>query len=190
VDIEGFTPEGVRENFYVTASRMVPYKRIDLIVEAFAAMPERELVVIGAGPEDKRIRAKSGPNVRFLGPQAFTGLRDHLRRARAFVFAAEEDFGIAPLEAQACGTPVIAFGKGGVRETVIDLDDPHPTGVFFEEHTVESLVAAVASFEREQHRISPVACRANAARFRAERFRTEFRAYVDGAVARWRAGTT
>jgi glycosyltransferase involved in cell wall biosynthesis len=187
VDVEGFTPQGARENFYVTASRMVPYKRIDLIVDAFAAMPERELVVIGDGPEGKRIRAKSAPNVRFLGQQAFAELRDHLCRARAFVFAAEEDFGIAPLEAQACGTPVIAFGKGGVRETVLGLDDPHPTGVFFEQQTVASLVAALERFDREGHRITPDHCRANAARFSAERFRAELRAYVDGAVARWRA---
>ena len=190
VDVEGFTPQGSRENFYVTASRMVPYKRIDLIVDAFAAMPERELVVIGDGPEGKRIRAKSAPNVRFLGQQGFAELRDHLRRARAFVFAAEEDFGIAPLEAQACGTPVIAFGKGGVRETILGLDDPHPTGVFFEQQTVASLVAALECFDREGHRITPDHCRANATRFSAERFRTEFHAYVDGAVAQWRASTT
>jgi len=179
VDVEGFTPQGARENFYVTASRMVPYKRIDLIVEAFAAMPERQLVVIGDGPEGKRIRARSAPNVRFLGQQTFTGLRDHLRRARAFVFAAEEDFGIAPLEAQACGTPVIAFGKGGVRETVLGLEDPHPTGVFFEEQTVASVVDALARFDREGHRITPDSCRANALRFSPDRFRREFRRYVE-----------
>jgi glycosyltransferase involved in cell wall biosynthesis len=190
VDVEGFTPQGARENFYVTASRMVPYKRIDLIVDAFAAMPEQQLVVIGDGPEAKRLRAKRAPNVRFLGQQGFTELRDHLRRARAFVFAAEEDFGIAPLEAQACGTPVIAFGRGGARETIQDIDAPQPTGLMFEEQTVPSLVAAVGRFERERHRISPIACRTNAARFNAERFRTEFRAYVDGAVARFRGSLT
>ena len=112
VDVERFTPGGPHEDFYVTASRMVPYKRMNLIVDAFTAMPERQLVVIGDGPEAKRIRAGAGSNVRFLGHQPFEVLRDHLRRARAFVFAAEEDFGIAPLEAQACGTPVIAYGKG------------------------------------------------------------------------------
>ena len=179
VDVEGFTPQGPRENFYVTASRMVPYKRIDLIVEAFAAMPERQLVVIGDGPEARRLRAKGAPNVRFLGQQGFTELRDHLRRARAFVFAAEEDFGIAPLEAQACGTPVIAFGKGGVRETVLGLDDPHPTGVFFEEPTVASIVAALARFDGDGHRITPDSCRTNALRFSPDRFRREFRGYVE-----------
>lgn len=188
VDIEGFTPEGARENFYMTASRMVPYKRIDLIVEAFAAMPGRQLVVIGDGPEGKRIRAKSAPNVRLLEQQTFTGLRDYLRRARAFVFAAEEDFGIAPLEAQACGTPVIAFGKGGVRETILGLAEPTPTGVFFEEQTTASIVEAVERFEREEHRITAAACRTNALRFSVERFQKQFRSYVDDQVREWQAG--
>jgi len=188
VDVEGFTPDGVRENFYVTASRMVPYKRIDLIVEAFAAMPGRELVVIGDGPESNRIRSKSAPNVRFLGLQTFTGLRDYLRRGRAFVFAAEEDFGIAPLEAQACGTPVIAFGKGGALETIAGLDDPIPTGVFFEQQTVSSISEAVERFEQEGGRITGDACRTNALRFAPDRFRREFRGYVDDQLRRFRAG--
>jgi glycosyltransferase involved in cell wall biosynthesis len=158
---------------------MVPYKRIDLIVEAFASMPERQLVVIGDGPESRRIRAKGAPNVRFLGQQPFAVLRDHLRQARAFVFAAEEDFGIAPLEAQACGTPVIAFGKGGIRETILGLDDPHATGIFFEEQTVASVVDALSRFDREEHRITPDSCRANALRFSSDRFRREFRSYVE-----------
>jgi len=187
VDIDAFTPEGPRENFYVTASRMVPYKRIDLIVEAFAAMPERQLVVIGDGPEARRIRARSAPNVRFLGQQAPTGLRDHLRRARAFVFAAEEDFGIAPLEAQACGTPVIAFGKGGALETVVGLEGAEPSGVFFAEQSVSSIREAVERFEQEAGRITADACRANALRFGPDRFRKEFRSYVDDQLARFRA---
>lgn len=182
VDVERLTPGGSREDFYITASRMVPYKRIDLIVEAFAAMPGRQLVVIGDGPECKRIRAKSAPNVRLLGRQTFARLRDHLQRARAFVFAAEEDFGIAPLEAQACGTPVIAFGKGGALETIAGLDDPTPTGVFFEQQTVRSVSEAVERFEREADRITVDACRANALRFAPDRFRREFRSYVDEAL--------
>ena len=188
VDVDTFTPQGARENFYVTASRMVPYKRIDLIVEAFAAMPERQLVVIGDGPEGKRIRSKSAPNVRFLGQQTFTGLRDQLRRARAFVFAAQEDFGIAPLEAQACGTPVIAFGKGGALETIAGLDDPTPTGVFFGQQTVQSISEAVERFEQEAERITVDACRANALRFAPDRFRREFRSYVDDQLSRFHAG--
>jgi glycosyltransferase involved in cell wall biosynthesis len=173
VDVERFTPDGARDDFYVTASRLVPYKRIDLIVEAFAAMPSRHLVVIGDGPELKRIRQRAGPNVRLLGRQPFEVLRDHLRKARAFVFAAEEDFGIAPLEAQACGTPVIAYGKGGVLETLNGLGSPAPTGVFFPEQTTSSIIGAVEQFEREGAKINPLACRENALRFAPERFRRE-----------------
>jgi glycosyltransferase involved in cell wall biosynthesis len=179
VDVEGFTPDGDRDDFYVTASRMVPYKRIDLIVEAFAGMPGRRLVVIGDGPESSRIRTKAGPNVLFLGEQPFPVLRDHLRRARAFIFAAEEDFGIAPLEAQACGTPVIAYGRGGVLETIRGLDTPEPTGIYFREQTTTSLIGAVEEFERIQMPITPAACRRNALRFSPERFRREFSEYVE-----------
>ncbi len=189
VDVAAFTPAGPREDFYITASRMVPYKRIDLIVKAFSAMPERELLVIGDGPEAARIRANAGPNVRFLGRQPFEVLRDHLRRARAFVFAAEEDFGIAPLEAQACGTPVIAYGKGGVLETVRGLDAAAPTGVYFEGQSVASVLSAVETFERESTRITPDACRANALRFAPERFRRELREYADDQLQRYRSGT-
>jgi glycosyltransferase involved in cell wall biosynthesis len=182
VDVDDFTPGGVRENFYVTASRMVPYKRIDLVVEAFATMPHRRLIVIGDGPEARRIRSKGAPNIEFLGQQPFEVLRDRLRRARAFVFAAEEDFGIAPVEAQACGTPVLASGKGGVLETVRGLGESAPTGVFFPEQTIASLVDAVECFEREGGQIEPDACRRNAERFSPERFRNEFRAFVNRRV--------
>ena len=184
VDVEGFTPEGPREDFYVTASRMVPYKRIDLLVRSFAAMPTRQLVVIGDGPEAGRIRAHAAPNVRFLGEQPFAALRDHLRRARAFVFAAEEDFGIAPLEAQACGAPVVAFGRGGAVETIRGLEDHEPTGVFFPEQSEASVIAAVELFEREQKRITAGACRNNAMRFAPDRFRRELRNHVEEQLSR------
>ena len=163
---------------YVTVSRFVPYKRIDLIVEAFRLLPARELVVIGDGPERARVQAVAGPNVRLLGrlPDA---LRDErLATARAFLFAAEEDFGIAPLEAQACGTPVIALGRGGALETIRGLDDATPTGVLFSEQTPEAIAAGVREFEANDHRITERACRDNAARFSAERFRREFGAFV------------
>ena len=180
VDVEAFTEGSAKEDYYVTASRMVPYKRMDLIVEAFAAMPQRTLVVIGDGPEAAKIRAKAGPNVQLLGRQPLPVLRDHLQRAKAFVFAAEEDFGIAPLEAQACGTPVLAYDKGGVRETIQGLDHPAPTGVFFDQQTVAALVGAVDRFENEGARITPGACRANAVRFEPARFRRELRDFVAG----------
>jgi glycosyltransferase involved in cell wall biosynthesis len=178
VDVDAFTPADSREDFYVTASRMVPYKRIELIAAAFAGMPNHRLVVIGDGPERPRIQARGGPNVQFLGHQPFPVLRDHLRRARAFVFAAEEDFGIAPLEAQACGTPVIAYGRGGVLETILGLDASQPTGVLFEEQSPEAIRSAVATFERESQRFTTEACRANALRFHPARFRQELEEYV------------
>ena len=184
VDVERFTPEGPRENFYVTASRMVPYKRIDLLVRSFAALPARQLVVIGDGPEARRIRAHAAPNVRFLGEQPFAVLRDQLRRAHAFVFAAEEDFGIAPLEAQACGTPVIAFGRGGALETIRGLEGSDPTGVFFQQQTESSVIEAVELFEREERRITAGACRSNAMRFAPDRFQRDFRDHVEEEMSR------
>jgi glycosyltransferase involved in cell wall biosynthesis len=179
VDVDAFTPGGTRGDYYVTASRMVPYKRMDLIVEAFAAMPARRLVVVGDGPEAARIRQKGASNIEFMGQQPFSVLRDQLRSARAFVFAAEEDFGIAPLEAQACGTPVIAYGKGGVLETISGLESTQPTGVFYDRQSVESIVRAIETYEGNASRITAEACRQNASRFSPERFRRELREYVE-----------
>ena len=159
-------------------SRLVPYKRVDLIVAAFRLLPDRQLVVIGDGPERARIETVAGPNVRLLG-RAPDGMRDQwLSGARAFVFAAEEDFGIAPLEAQARGTPVIAYGRGGALETIRGLDAAAPTGVLFAEQTPEAIAAGVREYEAHAQRITANACRENAARFSAHRFRGEFAAFV------------
>lgn len=181
VDVDGFATAGGKDDFYVTASRLVPYKRVDLVVQAFAGMRGRRLVVIGGGPEEARIRAAAPPNVTVLGQQPIDVLRDHLQRARAFVFAAEEDFGIAPVEAQACGTPVIAFGRGGACETVRGLDAPAPTGLLFAEQSAAAIRDAVAEFERSESRITRHACRTNALRFAPERFREELLAFVRAA---------
>lgn len=172
VDVEGFTLCETKENFYLTASRMVPYKRMDVIVEAFAQMPDKQLVVIGDGPEMAKVRAIATPNIQLLGYQPFQVLRDHMRRAKAFVFAAEEDFGIIPLEAQACGTPVIAYGRGGSAETILD----GLTGLFFAEQSVEAVRGAVLQFEQGTY--SPKECRKNAERFSAARFREAFSGLV------------
>lgn len=181
VDIDAFTLSSTKEDFYLTASRMVPYKRIDIIVEAFASMPEKQLIVIGNGPDFEKIRAKATPNVRLMGYQPFSVLLDHMQRAKAFVFAAEEDFGIAPVEAQACGTPVIAYGKGGALETIRGLEaGDEVTGVFFKEQTVHSLREAVNLFETIQ--IDSAQCRKNAERFSVARFRTQYMNAVDAAV--------
>jgi glycosyltransferase involved in cell wall biosynthesis len=168
----------VRGPAYVTVSRFVPYKRVDLVVEAFRLLPDRELVVIGDGPERARVEAAAGPNVKLLGRAPDTERDWWLTAARAFVFAAEEDFGIAPLEAQARGTPVIAYGRGGALEMIRGLDAETPTGVLFPEQTAEAIAAGVRAYEANAHRITATACRENAARFSADRFRGEFAAFV------------
>ena len=183
VNVDEFELCTHKEDFYLTASRMVPYKRIDLIVEAFSATPHRKLIVIGDGPEMAAIRAKAGPNVTILGYQPIGVLKSYLQRARAFVFAAEEDFGIVTLEAQACGTPVIAFGKGGSLETVVPVGDAHPTGIYFGSQTVVSMLDAIDRFERQHEQITPAACRANAERFSAAVFRRAFMAEVTRTIA-------
>jgi glycosyltransferase involved in cell wall biosynthesis len=174
VDVAAFEVCAHKEDFYLAASRLVPYKKLLLIVQAFASMPDKNLVIIGDGPDMAKVKSLAGLNVTVMGYQPFAVLKDHMQRAKAFVFAAEEDFGIAPLEAQACGTPVIAFGKGGSLETIRGLQHPQPTGVFFEEQSPQAIVAAVALFEQHAAQITPQACRDNAMRFAPERFRREF----------------
>jgi glycosyltransferase involved in cell wall biosynthesis len=179
VDTEFFQPASeTREDYYLTASRLVPYKCTRLIIEAFAQLPGRRLLVIGDGPEFARLKSLATPNVSMLGQQPDCVVREHMQRARAFVFAAQEDFGIAPVEAQACGTPVIAYGRGGVTESVVE----GKSGIFFPEQTVESLLAAILQFERRLTRFSAAEIRANALRFSAERFRQQFRACVEEQV--------
>jgi glycosyltransferase involved in cell wall biosynthesis len=179
VDTEFFHPvEGEREDYYLAVSRLVPYKCTRLIIEAFAQLPERRLVVIGDGPELKWLKAAAGPNVQMLGYQPRVVVREYMQRARAFVFAALEDFGIVPVEAQACGTPVIAYGKGGVTESLVE----GKSGVFFQEQTTESLLNAIQQFERRLGRFSAADIRANALRFSAERFKQQFRACVEAQI--------
>lgn len=197
VDINAFPLCEKKDDYYLTASRMVPYKRVELIVEAFSRMPDRHLVVIGDGSDFEKVKAKAGRNVSLLGYQKFDVMRTYMQRAKAFVFAAEEDFGITPVEAQACGTPVIAFGRGGVLESVqgrpsgafssghgglatgsVNADASDHTGVFFYEQSASAICEAVNVFERERERFTPLNCRNNALRFNPERFRAEFKAFV------------
>ncbi|WP_028202101.1 glycosyltransferase family 4 protein [Paraburkholderia nodosa] len=182
VDVERFELGKHHEDFYLIASRMVPYKRIPLIVEAFAAMPSRRLVVIGDGADFARVKGCATSNVALLGYQPDEVLVDYMQRARAFVVAAEEDFGISVVEAQACGTPVIALGRGGSREIVVDSPDPERgTGLFFSEQSVASIVDAVERFERLPALKAEV-CRRNAMRFTQERFKQEFLSVVERAM--------
>ncbi|HCW3117648.1 TPA: glycosyltransferase family 4 protein [Enterobacter roggenkampii] len=187
VDVENFEVNNEKQDYYFTASRMVPYKRIDLIVEAFSQMPDKKLIVIGDGPEMKKIQSKVKDNITLLGYQPFSVLKEHMQNAKAFVFAAEEDFGIIPVEAQACGTPVIAFGKGGALETVRPVGIENPTGIFFKQQTVTSLQDAIDEFEKTQSLFTPNACRENAERFSRARFDQEFRNFVE---EKWSLFTT
>jgi glycosyltransferase involved in cell wall biosynthesis len=178
VDVGTFDLNAKKEDFYLTASRMVPYKKIDLIVDTFSKLPEKKLVVIGDGPDFDKVRQDAGPNITFLGFQPTDVLKDHMQRARAFVFAAEEDFGIMPLEAQSCGTPVIAFGKGGALETVVD----GVTGVFFYNQTNVDLMAAVKAFEDLHDYFDSQVIRKQALKFSREQFRKTFGAFMEHAI--------
>lgn len=191
VDTSAFAMGGLKKEFYLTASRLVPYKRIDLIVQAFSAMPDRQLIVIGDGPDYEKIRKIAPPNVTLLGHQPQAILLEHLQSAKAFLFAAEEDFGIAPIEAQACGTPVIAYGKGGARESIVGLASEHrQTGVFFDHQTVDALCKAVHDFESLSTPIEPLDCRHNAMRFSEEQFREHFVRCVEQAIGQFDASST
>jgi len=182
VDLTRFTPLAEKKNFYLTASRLVPYKRVDLIVKAFSEMPDKELIVIGDGPEFNKIKKLAGKNIRMLGYQSDNVLISYMQRASAFVFAAEEDFGLVPVEAQACGTPVIAYGKGGVLETVSDLSSEKPTGVFYKEQTVAAICDAVQVFEENAGKFMQENCVGNAARFSTGAFREKIMGLVGGSV--------
>jgi glycosyltransferase involved in cell wall biosynthesis len=177
-----------RESVYVTVSQLVPYKRVDLIAEAFRSLPERELLVIGEGPERARIEAMVPANVRLLGRLPDVERDRVVASARAFVFAAQEDFGIAPVEAQALGTPVIAYRAGGASETICGLETVAPTGVLYGSQSAVAIAAAVREFERHEARITPRACRENALRFSPERFRRELSDFVAGCLASRGAG--
>lgn len=163
-----------KEDFYVTASRFVSYKKIDLIVEAFSLMPNRKLIVIGDGPDLEKIKSKAKSNIDILGTQSNDRLKGYLQKARAFIFAAIEDFGILPVEAQSCGTPVIAIGKGAVRETVKE----NITGLFFPEQTVMAIVDALNLFEAKQDQYYPELIRQHALQFNHKRFQQEYSHWI------------
>lgn len=177
VDVDAFPLCEVKEDFYFTASRLVPYKRLALIAEAFAMMPEKKLVIIGDGPERSKVEkiAALSNNVEYLGYQDYKVLKEHMMKAKAFIFAAEEDFGIVPLEAQACGTPVIAFGKGGSLDTVIDKK----TGIYFYQQTTDSIIEAVSEFEKNRDLLLDASgIRAHAMNFSTAVFKVNFKRFV------------
>jgi glycosyltransferase involved in cell wall biosynthesis len=170
VDTERFRPSGIRGKDYFTASRFVPYKRIDILVDAFRSLPGRRLRIAGTGPQLGQIRAGAPANVEFLGHISGPQVVSRMKSARAFLFAAEEDFGIVTAEAQACGIPVICYGSGGARDIVLDGE----TGLFFQEQTPASVAAAVRRFEDQEGSFDPFRIRMNAERFSAAAFREGF----------------
>jgi glycosyltransferase involved in cell wall biosynthesis len=174
IDTALFVPGDRKEDFYLTVSRLEAYKRVDLLVEAFAAIPERRLVVIGDGPEMKRLRSAAPRNVSFPGRLATPDVRKYMQRARAFLFAGIEDFGIVMAEAQACGTPVIAFEDGGA----VDIVRAGVTGLLFREQTPGALTESIRRFERGVEAYSQSGCRENALRFDRKVFRQRFEAFV------------
>jgi glycosyltransferase involved in cell wall biosynthesis len=175
VEVDDFAIEpGPRDNFYFTCSRLVPYKKVQLIVRAFALMHNRKLVVIGTGPLYEQIKAEAASNVSVLGFQPFPVLLEHMQKARCFLFASEEDFGIAPLEAQACGTPVVAFGKGGARDTVVD----GVTGLFFWQQSPQAICEAVERFESVENSFDPDRIREHSMNFSTASFKKKFSGYV------------
>ncbi len=173
VNTESFIQHDIKDEFYLTASRHVPYKKIDLIVKAFNEMPDKRLIVAGDGPETQKIKEIAGKNIEIIGYQREDKLKQLMQNSKAFVFSALEDFGIMPLEAQACGTPVIALNKGGTAETIIDISKKNPTGVLFENQEIKDIVGAIETFEKHQDLISPDNCNMNAKKFSPKRFRSE-----------------
>tara|TARA_B100000902_G_C27316553_1_gene921708 strand:- start:2366 stop:3490 length:1125 start_codon:yes stop_codon:yes gene_type:complete len=173
VNVNDFKLKKSKDSFYLAASRLVSYKKIDLIVDAFSRL-EKELVVIGDGPDMQKIKAKATSNIRILGYQSDEVLIDYMRRAKAFVFAANEDFGIIPVEAQACGTPVICLSQGGTKETVID----GVTGIHFNKQKIEDIINAVEKFEMLNANFDAVKIREHALRFSTERFEMEIKDFV------------
>ncbi len=191
VDTERFDPTRTREDFYAVLGRLVPYKRAGVVVEAFNLLnadggrggrSERRLVVIGGGPLEKTLRRAAGRGVTFVGEADDAAVADCLQRCRALVFAAEEDFGMAPVEAMAAGAPVIALDRGGALETVVDGD----TGVRFSAAghgpTAQEVAAAVQRFEREGVRRDAAGLNSHASGFGRERFRQAVKAWVEDAV--------
>jgi glycosyltransferase involved in cell wall biosynthesis len=180
VDVARFRP-APPEDFYLVVSALVPYKRVDLAIAAARTLGRR-LLVVGTGPEERRLRAQAGPGVEFLGWRPDPEVAELYARCRAVLFPSVEDYGIVPLEAAAAGRPTIALARGGALETMVGLDagDAPPTATFFHEQTVAALAEAMRTCEASQHRFQPAALRAHAARFDRPVFRERLQAYIEG----------
>jgi glycosyltransferase involved in cell wall biosynthesis len=179
VNVEAFKLCETKEDFYVTANRLVPYKKAKLLVEAFNEMPDKKLIVLGDGPDYEKIKSIAKENVELKGFVPKEDLIRYMSVAKAFVYAAIEDFGISPVEAQACGTPVIALSKGGTKETVKSLDSENPTGVHFHSQNIKDVIQAVNDFENNQSRFNAVEIRKHSEKFSQARFHKQFETFVE-----------
>jgi glycosyltransferase involved in cell wall biosynthesis len=182
VSLERFGPPVGRGDFYLMVGAFAPNKRVDDAILAFNRLA-RPLVIVGAGQDEARCRALAGPTVTFLGERDDREIADLYRRARAFVFPGEDDFGITPVEAQASGTPVIALAAGGALETVTDA-----TGLLYSPAGPDALAEAVTRFEVRREHFRPEACVANAQRFGRERFKREIAAAIEETLAEYGRG--
>ena len=172
-----------RRNHFLTAGRLVSYKNVQAVVDAFKLMPDQQLIVAGVGPDENKLRASAPPNVTFKGFVDDAEMRELMSTAQALIFASEEDFGIIPVEAQAEGTPVLALGLGGAKETVI-ADGDQPTGMFFDKPTAAAIAACVSAFIPQRTRFSREACHRQAKRFGIHRFRQQFVAAINLEIER------
>lgn len=185
-DVHKMTVQQAKEDFFLAAGRLVPYKRFDMVVDAMKQLPDQKLVLIGDGPEMQKIKSKAGDNVEILGYQSDEIMHDYMRRAKAFVFAAVEDFGIMPVEAQACGTPVVGINRGGVAETVID----RKTGILFDQQTVDSVARAmqtVADLPKGYFDADEI--RKHAEKFSRDAFRENLMRIVEQSQRDWKQRT-
>ncbi len=200
VEVERFRVGEGQGGYYLVVSALAPYKRIDLAIDACTQLG-RSLKIVGTGPEESRLRARAGSRVEFLGWKTDPEVARLYTDAAAVLFPGEEDFGIVPLEAQACGRPVIAFGRGGARETVIPLNEapsgepadpsgssPGPTGVFFQEQTADALTEAILTYERHRQEFDPTRLRRHAAAFDRAIFKEKIAAFIQQTYAACRAG--
>lgn len=177
VDCQRFDVCDSDENYYLIVSALVPYKRIDLAVKAFRNLNQK-LLIVGNGPELNSLKQAASQNISFVESAIDSEVTEYMEKCKALIFPGEEDFGIVPLEAQACGKPVIAYGKGGALETVIDIKENQPTGIFFDEQTEDSLRNAVVTFENIKTDFDPMICRGNALKFDRKNYKGRLGSYI------------
>ena len=190
VDCERFALSSADDGYFLVVSALVPYKRVDIAVEAFAGL-KHKLLIVGTGPQLETLKSiaarRNAGNIRFIETAADEQVTEFMQKCTALLFCGEEDFGIVPLEAQSCGKPVIAYGKGGALETVIALENNSAadvTGLFFSEQTPGALAQAVETFEKNRQKFRPQACRQNALRFDKPVYKSNMKAFIDAVLAR------